>query len=154
MRESHDILLLRNGMTVEQRSVPQLVQGRPAGRVYTFRDITSDIQNQADLRLAARVFESSLDAVFIADRRNAILRINPACENFSGHPPTGWLVNPSPRCSPGKGPERLPVRVQQGWLQNGFWEGELHLRQRDGGDCSVHLSWVVLRDAGEVTRKA
>lgn len=58
--------------------MPQPVQGGQQGRVYTFRDITSDIQNQADLRLAARVFESSLDAVFIADRRNAILRINPA----------------------------------------------------------------------------
>ncbi len=149
MRESHDILLLRNGMMVEQRSVPQLVQGRPAGRVYTFRDITSDIQNQADLRLAARVFESSLDAVFIADRRNAILRINPACEQLLRISADGGVIGQSVTTlfAKGKGRGAFLSEVQQGWLQNGFWEGELHLRQRDGGDCSVHLSWVVLRDA-------
>ena len=128
--------------------MPQLVQGRPAGAVYTFRDITSDIQNQADLRLAARVFESSLDAVFIADRRNAILRINPACEQLLRISADGgdWSIGHH-AVRQGKGRSAFLSEVQQGGCRTDSGRGELHLRQRDGGDCSVHLSWVVLRDA-------
>ena len=148
MCASSSVLHLRNGMTVEQRSVPQLVQGRPAGRVYTFRDITRDTRLQADLRLAARVFESSLDAIFIADGRNAIVRINPACEKLLGAAAPAVLGQAvSTLFSKGTGKRGFMPLVQQGWAQQGFWEGELQLRQGDEGTCSVHLSWVALRDA-------
>ena len=56
MQESIDILGLRNGMSLERRSVPQFSQGRAVGRVYSFRDITRQHEVQASLRLAARVF--------------------------------------------------------------------------------------------------
>ena len=147
MRESADILQLRNGTTVEQRSVPQLIQGRPAGRVYSFRDITHQTAVQADLRLAARVFESSLDAIFIADKGNAIVRVNPACEQILGASAvdaTGQSAVTLFVMDQGQG--AFMSGVQQAWLQDGFWEGELRLRQGDDSHCSVHLSWVALRD--------
>ncbi|MBP8821323.1 MAG: EAL domain-containing protein [Brachymonas sp.] len=145
LRESSDILGLRNGMTVEQRSVPQLVQGRPAGRVYTFRDISGDIRTQADLRLAAQVFESSLDAVFIADKRNAIVRINPACKQLLGASAAVAVgQGVTTLFTKGRGKSAFMTEVQQSWLQKGFWDGELRLRRSDGSECSVHLSWVAL----------
>ena len=149
LRESSDIVQLRNGMTVEQRSVPQLVQGRPAGRVYTFRDISLDIRTQADLRLAAQMFESSLDAVFIADKRNAVVRINPACKQLLGAPAASAVVGQAVTSlfAKRKGKSAFISEVRQAWLLKGFWEGELQLRRGDGDECSVHLSWVALRDA-------
>jgi hypothetical protein len=45
--------------------LPQYSRGQPSGRVYAFRDITQQVEAQARLRLAAKVFESSLDAIFI-----------------------------------------------------------------------------------------
>lgn len=148
MRESSRTLQLRNGTTVEQRCVPQLAQGRPAGRVYVFRDVTREARMQADLRLAARVFDSSLDAIFIADGRNAILRINPACEKLLGEAAPGVVGQAaSTLFTSGAGKRGFMPQIEQGWAQQGFWEGELHLRQGDAGGCSVHLSWVALRDA-------
>ncbi|MBS0468059.1 MAG: EAL domain-containing protein [Proteobacteria bacterium] len=153
MHESSCVLQLRHGVMVEQRCVPQLVQGRPAGRVYTFRDITESSRVQADLRLAAKVFESSLDATFIADKRSNIVRINPACEQLLGTAAHGVVGHPVTKLFAERRSSRTFMsEVGHDWAQQGFWEGELRLRRREGGNCTVQLSWVVVRDAegGEV----
>ena len=149
MLETVDVLRLRNGATVEQRSVPQLIQGRPAGRVYSYRDISHEVEAQAHLRLAAQVFESSLDAIFIADENHAIVRINPGCEQ---------LVMASPAAAIGQHAATLfnlgqmeygfMAKVQESWAREGFWEGELSLRRGDAAECTVQLSWVALRGDG------
>lgn len=99
MQESTDILELSAGRVLERRSVPKLSRGLPVGRVYSFRDITRQTEAQASLRLAARVFESSLDAIFIADRQHRILRMNPGCENPWALPPPCMRGSWPLRCS-------------------------------------------------------
>ena len=147
MCESTDILRLRNGTTLEQRSVPQLIQGRPAGRVYSFRDITQQCAAEVDLRLAATVFESSLDAIFIANGHSAIVRTNAACDQLLGLSATRAVGQPaSTLFSLPQGRKAFMSGVRQAWAQEGFWEGELPLHQAGDGRCSVHLSWVALRD--------
>lgn len=154
MLETTDILHLRNGMTVEQRSVPQLIQGRPAGRVYSFRDISRQAEVQAGLRLAARVFESSLDAIFIADERHAVARINPGCEQLLGAAAQGVVGRlVTTLFAMAQDDAEFMAEVRQGWEQAGFWEGELRLRQEEDEHCCVQLSWVALRDdAGAVAQ--
>ncbi|MGD9775054.1 EAL domain-containing protein [Diaphorobacter sp.] len=152
MHATTDILHLRNGMTVEQRSVPQLIQGRPAGRVYSYRDISRQAEIQAGLRLAARVFESSLDAIFIADERHAVVRINPGCEQLLGV--TTAVVAGLQAASlfaHEHGSDVFMAEVRRAWAQEGFWEGELSLLQRDAKQCPVQLSWVALSDDSGVT---
>jgi hypothetical protein len=56
--DSCDVLELADGRLLERRSVPQRSHGMVVGRVYSFRDITRDVQSQAALRLAGRVFDS------------------------------------------------------------------------------------------------
>ncbi|WP_367065583.1 EAL domain-containing protein [Oryzisolibacter sp. LB2S] len=145
--ETADVLRLRNGTIVEQRSRPQLVQGRPAGRVYAYRDITAQHMAEADLRLAARVFESSLDAIFIADKHGVITRINAACAQLLGASAEHAVGQPvtSLFASAQRQSDLLP-EVHRAWLHQGHWGGELPLRRGDGLHCSVHLSWVALRD--------
>lgn len=147
MAETTDILHLRNGMTVEQRSVPQLLQGRPAGRVYSFRDISRQAEVQAGLRLAARVFESSLDAIFIADERHIVARINPGCEQLLGAAAKKVLGRRVKSLFvPARDDTDFMAEVLQAWECDGFWEGELRLNQGGNEHCSVQLSWVALRD--------
>ena len=50
---------LQGGQLIERRSVPQWIHGGVTGRVYSFRDISLEVQAQTALRLAARVFDSS-----------------------------------------------------------------------------------------------
>ncbi len=141
--EATDVFQLRSGLIVEQRCVPQLVHGRPAGRVFTFRDISSQAHAQAGLKLAAQVFESSLDAIFIADEGRCIARINASCRQ---------LLDGGPAPIAGRRvlglldfgmPEQVFLpQLEQAWNTQGFWAGEAMLR----GGGPVQLSWVVLRD--------
>ncbi|GAB1386606.1 EAL domain-containing protein [Melaminivora sp.] len=146
--EVADIFHLRNGSTIEQRSVPQLTHGRPSGRVYIFRDITQLIQAQAGLKLAAQVFDSSLDAIFIADQGHAIVRINTSCQTLLQGDPAQVLGRPVSALLDFDLPIRaLMPEVEMAWEAQGFWAGEAMLRTTQPGVFNpVQLSWVVLRD--------
>ncbi len=54
LMEAADVLDLRDGRILERRAVPQLRRGLSMGRIFSFRDITSEAQTQAGLELAAR----------------------------------------------------------------------------------------------------
>ncbi|RYF01947.1 MAG: bifunctional diguanylate cyclase/phosphodiesterase [Comamonadaceae bacterium] len=153
LQETTDVFLLRDGTAVERRSVPQLLHGRPAGRVYSFRDITRQAEAQAGLRLAARVFESSLDAIFIADQRQVLVRMNPGCEQLLGKPAAVLLGQSAAGLFGNAGAQALMQQVAEGWERDGFWEGELWLQREGEPDCAVHVSWVALRgDDGEIAQ--
>ena len=84
LTESRDVVTLRNGRILERVSMPQLARGRPTGRVYSFRDITQQLANESRLQLAAEVFESSLDAICVADPQGMIAAANPSFERLTG----------------------------------------------------------------------
>ncbi len=56
--ETLDILHLRTGTVIERRSVPQMIQGRPMGRVYSFRDLT--LQHAAQKRIEQLAYSDVL----------------------------------------------------------------------------------------------
>ncbi|OJU89110.1 MAG: diguanylate cyclase [Burkholderiales bacterium 66-5] len=148
MHEARDVLHLADGTVLERRAVPQWTNGHPSGRVFTFRDITLQVRQQAELRLAAQAFESSLDAIFVADQAGVVVRVNPSCEQL-------WLTDSAAvvgvpvlqflSALPERG--RLMEQVRQAWSQGNVWEGELFLPRPGAGTTVVRLSWVALRDA-------
>lgn len=146
MHESTDIVELRGGVVLEMRTVPQFNQGRPVGRVYSYRDITRQTEIQASLRLAARVFESSLDAIFIADSQHRVLRMNPGCERLVGPSAKAFEGCMAASLFGGGSDATFMEQVLHGWADEGFWEGELWLPRDNGAYCAVQLSWVALRD--------
>ena len=151
--QSSDVIVLRSGQVLERRSVPQLHCGSVIGQVYSFRDITHEVEAQAGLRLAAKVFHSSPDAIFIADSEHCLLRLNPACEALLGQSAQQLLGRKVATLFGGEGYASLPDQVQSAWQSDGVWRGELVVPRAIGGDCAVHLSWVLLRDdQGQVTQ--
>ncbi|MBK7355202.1 bifunctional diguanylate cyclase/phosphodiesterase [Propionivibrio sp.] len=86
LTETRDVVALRSGRILERVSMPQLARGRPTGRVYSFRDITQQLANESRLQLAAEVFESSLDAICVADPQGVIAAANPSFERLYGLP--------------------------------------------------------------------
>ncbi|WP_353175358.1 EAL domain-containing protein [Delftia acidovorans] len=153
LMEAADVLDLRDGRILERRAVPQLRRGLPMGRIFSFRDITAEAQTQAGLELAARVFESSLDGIFIADGYMDVVRTNPACERLlGGMPVQGRTVESLFEAAEGQA-DTLGDLARIQWHQGGFWEGDLWLRQAGGARCAVRLSWVPLRNAqGDVVQ--
>lgn len=153
LMEASDVLDLRDGRILERRAVPQLRRGLPMGRIFSFRDITAEAQTQAGLELAARVFESSLDGIFIADGHMDVARTNPACERLLGGMPVQGRTVESLFEATEDPSDTLGDLARIQWHQGGFWEGDLWLRQAGGARCAVRLSWVPLRNAqGDVVQ--
>ena len=144
--ETSDVLRLITGRVLERVTRPQYSRGQPTGRVFSFRDITQSIDAQARLRLAAKVFESSLDAIFITNPDFAVLAVNPVCER---------LTQRSPQHLMGARPQdlfhdphdlELGSRIEQQLIAEGSWRGQVWLKREGQADCAVQLSWVLLRD--------
>jgi len=149
--EVTDTLLLKNGHVLERSCVTQVSRGRAVGRVYSFRDITDQVAAQAELRRAAKVFECSLDAVFIATAEDALMAVNPAFVRLvhGGTPAaaSSWLGRAAASLFADPADPDLLDRIRQQREQQGFWEGEVNLCRVDGSRCPVQLSWVQLHDA-------
>ena len=143
---SRDVFTLHSGEVLERRSVPQLHHGSVMGRVYSFRDITQEMQAQAGLRLAAKVFDSSPDAIFIADHDQRLLRISPAGQALLAHCAQPLLGTAVTALFGTGNADFLNQQVRAAWQHEGVWQGDLLLSRPSAGDCPVHLSWVLLRD--------
>jgi len=146
--ESTDVLALAGGQIIERRSVPQLMRGAPIGRIHSFRDITREVEVQAGLQLAARVFDCSLDAIFIADAEHRLVRANPACIRLMGA--DDWAGRSVADLFGSSPPAQWYAAAAQEWVAGSFWQGNLWLEQGGQQRCAVRLSWVALRDAQDM----
>ena len=144
--EADDALQLRSGRIIERRSMPQYSRGEPNGRVFAFRDITQQVDAQARLRLAAKVFESSLDAIFITDADFHMLAVNPSCERLTGRTQAHLLGSSSRKFFNDPHDQGFFARVQQHLLADGYWQGEVWCHNADQQLNAVQVSWVMLRD--------
>jgi diguanylate cyclase (GGDEF)-like protein/PAS domain S-box-containing protein len=140
-----DVLQLGNGKTLERVRVPQTSRHQVQGQVYSFRDISARVASEAQLRLAAKVFESSPDAVFITDAAFAVVQVNPRCAQLIGSQRGGLVGSSAQQLF--HDPERpaLFAEIDMALAAQGMWAGEVW---RTVGDASVavEVSWVALTD--------
>lgn len=145
--ESSDVLVLQNGRVLERLTQPQMARGRPIGRVYVYRDITERTMTEAQLKLAAKVFESSMDAIFITDPLGAVMTCNPAAEELTFRPAQTIEGESAAELffSPTRPEWYHEARTQLD--RSGYWEGEIWHRRADQSSVALQGSWVVLKDA-------
>lgn len=114
----------------------------------TIRDISMRKQHEAQLHLAAKVFEQSGEGITITDTRHNIVMINHAFTEITGYSEADAL---------GKNPRMLSSgRQDQGFYQamwetintQGHWQGEMWNCRKDGSIFPEWLSISQVRDAG------
>jgi PAS domain S-box-containing protein len=77
---SHDVLELKEGRLIERDSLPQIVDGRTVGRVWSFRDVTErkhveeEVENT--LSLLRATLEATADGILVVDREGKIVSFN------------------------------------------------------------------------------
>jgi diguanylate cyclase (GGDEF)-like protein/PAS domain S-box-containing protein len=142
MVETRDVVTLRSGRILERVSMPQLARGKPIGRVYSFRDITQQLSNESRLQLAADVFESSLDAICVADPQGRIAAANPSFERLSGltfgqiEGQSLWKMIYSPHHA------LFSQELLEELECSDSWEGEIYYQRQGGDDVPVLASLV------------
>lgn len=145
--EATDVIPLRSGSMLQRVVLPQYSRDRVIGRVFSFLDITESVAAHESLRLAAKVFDSCPDAVFITDPDHRIISVNPVCRRLARHEGDAMLGMSAIDLFEDRDAGRLFTDISRSWQSAGFWEGEVWHRRADGSTCPVRLSWVVLRDA-------
>ncbi|MEW6164852.1 MAG: EAL domain-containing protein [Pseudomonadota bacterium] len=145
--ETTDVLALRSGRMLERVTLPQYARGRPIGRVYSFRDITRQLAEEARRQLAAKVFDSALDAIFVTDPDFVIVSANPACARLTGLERDALIGRSGRDLLTGSiSHEHFAEQVQQRLAADGVWEGEAWHRDEGGNNLPCEAALVRVAD--------
>ncbi len=126
--------------------------GEPMEIWIIMRDIREQRKAEETLRLSAKVFESSRDAIIITDSQNNMISTNRAFTQITGYQSEEVL---------GKNPKMLqsgrhhPTFYQELWAAlalNGYWQGEIWNRRKNG---EIYPEWLsistICNSKGDIT---
>ncbi len=114
--------------------------------IFLARDITDRKNNEAELQLAAKVFEQSNEAFLITDAHQNIVKVNPAFTKITGYSPAEVLGQQPKLLTSGRQGAHF---YQDMWLDiehRGHWEGEIWNRRKDGQEYPEWLSITRVTD--------
>lgn len=129
---------------IETADGHRLIQG-------VFRDIRQRKRNEAELKLAARVFESSQESILITNADSIIVSVNPAFLRMTGYS-AAEVIGYNPRLlGSGRHPAEFFAAMRQTLNAEGRWQGEIWNRRKSGEIYPAWLTISVYRGAsGEV----
>lgn len=144
--------LKKSGETLQVEIQSTLVDfGGRRAEVVVAQDVTERVRAEEELRLAAKVFESSRQAIMITDSQPAILRVNRAFEEITGYREQEALGRNPNMLSSGRQDARFYQALWERLSEEGFWEGELWNKRKGGELYPQYLSISeVTNDAGDV----
>jgi len=127
-------------------------QGKLEGAVVTALNITELKNRETQLRLSAKVFENSSEAIFITDPQGTILEVNAAFCSMSGYE-RSEILGRNPRVFKSElHDQSFYKRMWHSLLSEGGWKGEIWDRRKNGELCPMLLSINAVTDnRGQLT---
>ena len=142
-------MLTADGRVVWLRDIFSVVPGEGGGdslQGFLF-DITDEKRAEEQLRLAGEVFQSSGEAIVITDSDMRIVSINPAFATISGYSADEAVGQTPYSLSPGIRSQEREREIWERVWHEGFWQGEVWDRRRNGDVYPKWLTVSVVRDA-------
>jgi diguanylate cyclase (GGDEF)-like protein/PAS domain S-box-containing protein len=115
-------------------------------RAITARDISVRVRAESDLRLAARVFETSTEAILIADSQNRILTVNKAFSDSTGYAEEELVGNTPSLLASGRHSRNFYDEMWKILREHGKWSGEIWNRRKNGEIFPEWLTISVMSD--------
>ena len=131
---------------VEFWSHPVVQQGKLVGAVITFMDISQRKLTEEKLRLAAKVFDSTLEGVMVTDADTRILFVNHAFSTITGYS-EDEVVGKTPQIlGSGRHDREFHRQIWSDIEANGGWQGEIWNRNKAGAEYPEWLSINTVHD--------
>ena len=105
-------------------------------------------EERSKLRLAAYVFNYSGEAIIITDRHNRIIDVNSAFIKLTGYDKTEVLGRDPKLLSAGQTTREENQLMWKAILTEGFWQGEMWDRRKDGSVYPKMMTISVVRTKG------
>lgn len=112
-------------------------------------DVTRQVEDQQELKIAAVAFHSS-EGVVITDADQRILRVNRAFTDLTGYSEEEVKGKTPAILKSGQHDAAFYQRMWKELLRHGRWHGEVWNRRKDGSKYSQQLNISVVRDAAGV----
>ncbi|HJW04433.1 MAG TPA: EAL domain-containing protein [Azospira sp.] len=127
-------------------------KGQVAGLVGVMVDISERKRQEEELRLAAKVFDTSNEAFLVTDADNNIRSVNRAFTETTGYT-AAEVIGHNPRLlSSGHHDAAFYRSMWQALNAQGYWQGEIYDRRKSG---EIYPKWtrinVVKDDQGRIT---
>ena len=118
----------------------------------TTRDSTLQRRAEEELRLAAKVFESSGEAIMITDAGGRIISVNQAFARVTGYAAADVVGRNASLLASGRHSREFFSEMWRGLLDSGYWQGEIWNQRRDGEVFPEWLGISSVRDPeGRIT---
>lgn len=144
-QESFDTLELKNGRFLERNSCPQFLDGKPIGRVWSFKNVTLRKKVESQLQLMAHAIKSINECISITDNNNKLIFVNEAFLKQYGYTEDELIGNDisivrSDKIDPGIVEQILSISLEKSW------QGEVWGKRKDGTDFPVFLSTTTVKN--------
>ncbi len=141
-------------------SYSEILQSVETDYVYRLRELLNERnraleKSQHNLKLADKVIEASMEAIVICDKDARILRVNPSFTEITGYT-SGEVLGKNPNIlSSGRHNKQFYKEMWQNLKEQGFWQGEIWNRRKDGAVFPEWLSITSIRDeSGNISQYA
>lgn len=121
-------------------------KGRVEALVVYFRDISTFKQEQERNRLLARMFQQSGEAQLITGADGRIMGSNDSFNQLTGYTGEEIFGRTTRRLLAGKNSKKLFATLAETLRSGNHWQGELHIRNKDGKVLSTWTTAAPLRD--------
>jgi len=121
-------------------SVTEIDAGQTCIRIGRMRDITEEKRAQEQLRLAAKVMETSLQAIAVTDARGNIQSTNPMFTTMTGYQASEALGKDPKFLRSGRHDPAFYAEMWNQLLLEGQWQGEIWDRRKDGQEFPAAVS--------------
>ncbi len=142
----------KDGETIWCRIVGKAIDPSdlPNGTLWMVEDISGRREAEENLRLAAKVFDSSVEGILITDADSRIVTVNRAFTHITGFQAEDAIGKTPKLLSSGKHNPDFYINMWRLLKENGQWRGEIWNRRKNG---ETYLEWLTIsavrNDKGE-----